>query len=320
MISKKVLTIAVIVFAATAALSILAGFLFDSDRRPSPVVIQCPADPRCPPIVIRETFTETRQEFQIEPKLELEIKPETQPQPELQPKPQPKQDFYKEPEPEFPSAEELAEFRAWAEERGIILQGIKTDIDSLFYNKYNPATDNVELEMVPGVMEAYAGLKVLPDSVLEVMRDKTVYLSTIAERPFTFTHGEYAGLLKGVTAGIVVTNPVTAQNTIHEFGHILGYNGIEGIYDSNYPQFKIFREEYDRIFDTGGIEYMPNEPEAPEGYISRYATANKAENFAEHFAYYVTAGDVFRSVMVNNPALTEKYNFFKNNIFGGREY
>lgn len=50
------------------------------------------------------------------------------------------------PAPLSPSLEqhqELPEFRTWAQNNEITLQGIKREINDLYYNKYNPETDNI---------------------------------------------------------------------------------------------------------------------------------------------------------------------------------
>lgn len=152
------------------------------------------------------------------------------------------------------------------------------------------------------------------------MRGNTIYLSTISERPYTVLSGNYGGVLKDVRDGIIVTQTITSISTVHEFAHILGYFGIEGLYDHDFPQFKVLREEYDKIFDTSAITYNPSAPQTPRGYISNYASANKAENFAEHFAYYVLSAKEFREKAASDTILLQKYNFFKNRLFAGKEY
>lgn len=221
--------------------------------------------------------------------------------------------------------EEFAEFKAWADSYGITLVGIKKEIDKLYYNQFDPATDLVLTQDIVGIMAVYEGLKVLPDFILEVMREDVIYFETVPdERPYTIIAGNYYGTLKGLKNGIIVTIPFTGQMALHEFAHILGYHGIEGAYNQYYniyfPQFNALKEEYDRIFDTSAVNYDPNAESSYPGYISVYSSGNKAENFAEHFAYYVSRGSFFRAKMNNDSVLTEKYNFFKDKIFRGQEY
>ncbi|MBI2617543.1 hypothetical protein HYW55_05380 [Candidatus Gottesmanbacteria bacterium] len=218
----------------------------------------------------------------------------------------------------FATEKQLETFRAWAQMHGITLQGVTKDINSLYYNKYDPATDHIDLEKIEYVINVFDALERIPDSVLTVMQGKTMYISTLNERPYTILNGDYLDTLKGLNEGIILTHPLGIHNTIHEFGHIVGYHGIEGIYDQNYPQFKQYASEYHRIFDMQGIQYPP--ATLSQGYISLYATANKAENFAEHFTYYVVLANEFREKALKDAKLLEKYTFLKEKIFAGKEY
>lgn len=218
----------------------------------------------------------------------------------------------------YATKEQLKSLQVWAKERGILLQGITKDINSLYYNKYNSATDHIELAKVEYVSNILDALKLLPDSVLVVMQGKTIYISTISERPYTILAGDYLGTLKGLNEGIILTQPLGFHNTIHEFGHILGYHGIEGLYDQNYPQFKQYIGEYQRIFDAEGITYPPSA--LPQGYMSIYSTANRAENFAEHLAFYVLSASEFRQKASTDAKILEKYKFLKEKVFAGKEY
>lgn len=65
---------------------------------------------------------------------------------------------------------------------------------------------------------------------------------------------------------------------------------------------------------------MENAKTISKDYMSAYATANKAENFAEHFAYYVVEAEAFRNKSKTDQKLLEKYLFFKQNIFQEKEY
>lgn len=44
------------------------------------------------------------------------------------------------------------------------------------------------------------------------------------------------------------------------------------------------------------------------------------EDFAESFAMYVTQGKIFRKLAETNPVLGQKYEWLKQNVFGGQEY
>lgn len=52
----------------------------------------------------------------------------------------------------------------------------------------------------------------------------------------------------------------------------------------------------------------------PTGYKS------SVEDFAESFAMYITQGKAFRTIAANNSVLKQKYDWLKQNVFGGTEY
>lgn len=213
---------------------------------------------------------------------------------------------------QFPTATQIAEFSDWANGRGITLQAVSASVDDMYYNRYNPAAHNISLGKISGLMTAHYALKNLPGFILDTMRDKTIYFSTSNERPYTNLTGDYGGTLKNTKAGFILTQPISEDATLHELGHIVGYHGIEGLYGFAAP-FADLKKEYDELFDTIGVSYPP--PATPKGYISSYATANKAENFAEHFAYYVFHASQFKAKMAGDDLLTKKYDFFDKKIF-----
>lgn len=216
------------------------------------------------------------------------------------------------PSRKLPDAAQSAEFMNWANGRGIALQAITAGVDDLYYNRYELAQHNISLSKIPGLTVAYSALRNIPGSVLEVMRGKTIYFSTSSDRPYANLTGDYGGTLKNTKAGFILTQPMSEESTIHEFGHIVGYHGIEGLYGFSSP-FSDLKTDYDALFDTGGIAYPPSA--TPKGYISSYATANKAENFAEHFAYYVSKAGEFKLKAIGDDLLAKKYDFFNTKLF-----
>ena len=64
-------------------------------------------------------------------------------------------------------------------------------------------------------------------------------------------------------------------------------------------------------------DQFPNitEEHCPQGMSSSWN-----EDFANSFAYYVTAGKDFRNAVTQNTTIEEKYNWLKDNVFQGIEY
>jgi hypothetical protein len=216
--------------------------------------------------------------------------------------------------------EDLEAFQRWADEHDVFLEGINKDSNHLYYSGYNPTTDKVELDSVLGILIAAEALYKIPDNVLQTMAGKTFYFSTQSGRSYTVLASfPDQNILAELNRGIIIEQGVTAHTTIHEFGHIVDYHGIQGIYEDDQSIFIDLKEKRDEIFKVA-VDYDPSSVNVPQGYISVYSTANDAENFAEHFAYYALYPDEFKDKMKNDSLLAEKYSFLRDFIFDGIEY
>jgi len=213
----------------------------------------------------------------------------------------------------------LTVFLEWAKKRGILLEGINIDSNQSYYEGYDPEKNKIDIGEVPGLEIAAETLYKVEDSVLETMEGKTFYFSAKPGRSYTvFNSFPESNILVGLNRGIIIEQSISEHTVIHELGHIIDGHGIRDLYDDQKDIFKELLEERDRIFAVD-IEYDPNRTDAPEGFISVYATANDQENFAEHFAYYILYPEEFREKAKTNSKLKEKYDFFKR-LFGGKEY
>ena len=75
----------------------------------------------------------------------------------------------------------------------------------------------------------------------------------------------------------------------------------------------------DEIFEVP-FKYDPKLQVLPPGYMDVYSTANAAENFAQHFMYYILYGPEFRKKAQGDELLHKKYDFFKKDLFNHLEY
>ena len=229
---------------------------------------------------------------------------------------------------EFPTEHELTELTSWADNHGINLKGTNKPVFFWTALDYKVDDEDIGLNQIKGIQEVYKGLSILPDDVLEVMRGKTIYMTTNASARSVFVNEDPD---HGLSAGIMLTPGLTdTQSTLHEFGHLFDAYGLTGgeVENNNknpkkFPQFSDHVDEYRQLFTTKEIKPLLGggyQGIAPPGYISGYSTVSIYENFAEHFSYYVTEGEMFRKKAENDPLIAEKYNFLKNEIFNLKEY
>jgi hypothetical protein len=217
----------------------------------------------------------------------------------------------------FATSRELAELQGWAHDYQIQLRGLKKRIRELYSEGFDENSDSIPLAEVPGVAVVLKGIRRIPWQAMVPMRGKTLYISVLEEPPHIIIKGNLGGVLPGVEDGIVLTQPITTISVVHQFGHIVGFFGIEGLYGSNYPNLVRIRADYDAIFETTDAASMTGN--IPIGYMTLYAMKNKAENFTEHFTAYLVDGEEFRRRASSNAKLMEKYGFLKR-IFEGEEF
>ncbi len=210
----------------------------------------------------------------------------------------------------------LTNFESWATKHEITLVGTNKDAKYLAKWGFIPDKDRVELKDVPGVLIAANALYKIPDSVLEVMKDKTIYFSTEHGRSKSI-HSAWGP--DSLNRGFIIEQNVWEANVIHELGHIVDVHGIQGAYDDKQNIFSNSKDERDKIFQVL-VKYEPNKSGAPLGHISRYSSQNDLENFADHFAYYVIYPDKFQERIKNDPLLVDKYEFLRDMIFDGKEF
>jgi len=210
----------------------------------------------------------------------------------------------------------LANFESWATKHEITLVGTNKDAKYLAKWGFIPDKDRVDLKDVPGVLIAANALYKIPDNVLEVMKDKTIYFSTESGRSKSI-HSAWGP--DSLNRGFIIEQNVWDANVIHELGHIVDVHGIQGAYDDKQNIFSNSKDVRDKIFQVS-VKYEPNKSGAPLGHISRYSSQNDLENFADHFAYYVIYPDKFQERIKNDPLLVDEYEFLRDQIFDGKEF
>ncbi len=188
----------------------------------------------------------------------------------------------------------LQEFHRWSRKQGIRLAGVNKKVNS-FYYEGAVAEDILPVDDIPNVLNAAYGLYEIPEPLLEAMRGKTLYLSHLKGRGYTVL-GSWPdrGILVNVDRGSFIEQPISKLQTIHEFAHILGFHGIQGSYNDENNYWVHLKKPRDEIFAVP-FPYDPHRTEPPAGFMDVYSTANSAENFAQHFTFYILQGEKFRN-------------------------
>ncbi|MBK7660159.1 MAG: fibronectin type III domain-containing protein [Betaproteobacteria bacterium] len=132
---------------------------------------------------------------------------------------------------------------------------------------------------------------------------------------------------------------VDVGTAIHEYAHYLDGSFGRAYAPSAFPAqvplwrsvdtFSFYAIGYDLATYANGC--LTRRSEDPRDWISKYAfnpgyggcAAGKyvpAEDFAESFAFYVTAGRRFRAAAAGSALLAQRYAWLRNNLFAGVEY
>lgn len=211
---------------------------------------------------------------------------------------------------------EIQTLMSWASQNEIVLTGITRSVRILYEDGLQPEQDFTEIPEVPGVWQIDETLSMIPKTLIEILRNRTIYVSTVAEPSFTVIKGNKEGKLKNVNEGIILTQPITPRSILREFAHFLDFQGIQGLSVPRDAQLFGLRDKYRAVFSST----VPYTKEIPEGYMTSLATTNTFENFAEHFTAYILDGDSFRVRASKEPKLAEKYIFLRDQLFERIEY
>ncbi len=115
---------------------------------------------------------------------------------------------------------------------------------------------------------------------------------------------------------------------IHEIGHVIDLSHLVSSRGFR-TRFTDFGDPiYSRDLSTRfyNISWSNNEDWLPraseEDFVSKYASSNPFEDFAETYLMYIEHGEIFRYVAFDkeNEILQKKYNFVKYVIFNGKEF
>jgi len=128
---------------------------------------------------------------------------------------------------------------------------------------------------------------------------------------------------------------VHVHTIYHEYAHYLDREIYDQTPSAPHQGFVATAAFANIGFDLSQVtpqsDCVPHRSSDVHDYISRYGYdpgygecqagwAVYQEDFAESFAFYVSAGRRFRTAAAQRPMLAQRYNWLRDNVFGGVQY
>lgn len=165
-----------------------------------------------------------------------------------------------------------------------------------------------------------SALKKFPCHLLQTLH--TVSLIDDSEMPRALA-GRYSLKLRSDVFGKPEIEPLL----LHEFAHIIDLGGLSGSHESGESAFydgafPVFRDDPSlQFYEISWKNSAERKSEMSElDFVSGYAMTDPFEDFAESLLFYRLHGSSFRELAKERPVLKEKYDFFRETIFQGKEF
>lgn len=166
----------------------------------------------------------------------------------------------------------------------------------------------------------YSTLTNLPKTHTSLVKDLTLFYTNDGRRGL-------AGASQVILRCLSVEDYELSAVLTHEIGHVADENyivgdsvsGESGFYDfgkkvyENDPSVRFYRlswkNERERLENSTRIDF-----------VTGYAMSDPFEDFAEAYLFYRLHGPEFRTLAASNEVLGKKYEFMKEEVFGGQEF
>ena len=195
------------------------------------------------------------------------------------------------------------------------------DARDLQVKTFNKQTDQAvvdeQLQHCKAVVERT--LAALPDQLTASLSSMVLHFHTSQRRGMAndrVIHLECGGLSDSEIVGVLV----------HEIGHVADLGAFVGLTDtpSGFQDGQLVIPVDDASVAFYAISWQDSYTHRADAkksdFISGYAASDAFEDFAESFVAYVLHGDDFRMQADDSVALSAKYDFLRNRVFGGVEY
>jgi len=124
-----------------------------------------------------------------------------------------------------------------------------------------------------------------------------------------------------------IEEPEFIKVLIHELGHVVDLGGLKTknfLKKSPYKDGKkiIYADDKSVLFyEISWINESEKRPEISDlDFVGGYASHDMFEDYAESFLMYLEHGNEFRILAKNNFILSQKYQFFREEVFQGKEF
>lgn len=166
----------------------------------------------------------------------------------------------------------------------------------------------------------YQTLKSLPEEHTALVTDLTLFYTNDGRRGL-------AGGSQIILRCLRVEEYELAGVLTHEIGHLVDESflrgnrrsGKSGFYDFGTP---IYEDDPSVRFYRLSFQNTKNRSEDSSrfDFVTGYALTDPFEDFAETYVFYRLHGPAFRSLAERNDVLRDKYEFMKEEVFGGEEF
>jgi len=178
----------------------------------------------------------------------------------------------------------------------------------------SPVIDQKDIELKHKLM-ADQGLRLMPERCQKVLQKFYVRY----DNP---EHRGLSGKSTMILAGHVPDDEFRAL-FFHEFGHVFDLGCLVGTTAGGGTNYKDRSEPIwgnDQSVSFYAISWLaaetPRPGSQPEDFVSGYASWDMFEDFAESFVYYMLHREVFAQRAQENPAIAQKYNWFRQHLPG----
>lgn len=167
-------------------------------------------------------------------------------------------------------------------------------------------------------------LSILPREHVEPLRTLVIKYDDESERGLG---GRSTIILNAKKKGKPMRDEEFVSVLIHEMGHVTDLGAITAKSKKSRSNFRDHTDviwNSDPSVDFYSLSWSNETFRLPSvssrAFTSEYGMSDPFEDFAESYHYYIVHGKEFRFYTYSSPLLKKKYNFLKNEVFGGYEF